>query len=96
MMDNFGLILKSNINVLNSIAGKEIVGTYAADYIEPADVMSYLEAIDTCISKGYAHCLYTLYEKNWFCVMERLSDRRVRVREWCVEGMNLKQVLRLV
>ena len=95
VLDEFGLILHSNISNKTSLTGEEIIGTYAADHLEASQSLKYLSAIETCLNKGYAHFEFKLIEQSWFCIMDKISDRRVRVKEWCIDGMRLEDILRL-
>lgn len=96
VLDEHGLILSSNINPLNSITGEDIVGTYATDHLEASQSLKYLTAIEDCIYKGYAHFNFTILDTNWFCVMNRISNMRIKVKEWNIDGMALSEVLNLI
>jgi len=95
VFDEHGLILSSNINHLNSITGIDIIGTHATDHLDASESLKYLAAIETAIYKGYAHFTYKLYDTRCFCVISRVSDRRVKVKEWIIDGMRLEDVLNL-
>ena len=64
----------------------EIIGTKAADYLDPADVLPYLIALEETIEKGRSYCGYRIGGVRFFGLMERTRQRDlVRVKEFRIE-----------
>ena len=62
----------------------DVVGTLAGEYIDAADVLHYLRAVDMALTTGKAHCSYHIDGQRFFALMTRISSMRVRVKEWVI------------
>ena len=66
----------------------DVVGSLAGEYIDSADVLHYLKAVDHALTTGKAHCSFHINGQRLFALMTRLSSMRVRVREWVIHDFN--------
>jgi len=67
---------------------EDVVGTLAGEYIDAADVLHYLSAVNHALNTGKSHCSYHIDGVRLFALMTRISSMRVRVREWVINSID--------
>lgn len=95
IFDRYGKILNSTLTPEQNLTGMEVVGSYVGEHIHESDVLPFLRKIERCLEKGTEIVTYRVEGFLFLGKMEKFSSNRVRMFDYNINNLELKEVLEI-